>query len=195
MADEWDWIDSTEKKREEERNKEYFRIVEGDNRFVLLSHIAPLPQVWTGTKYRPAAEGDDPKSVSIKGVCWVYQEGMVKQAKLPYKVIKEIRGLQQNPDWEFKLPFPHIFTLKAEGAGESTVKYSINASPKQVPIPQEILDELAKKPSPEEIVELIKSGRPAKNTPTTSAEAQGHDSDTVGTDYPTEDINPDDIPF
>lgn len=191
MADEWGWIDNQEKKRDEERSKEYFNIVEGANRFVLLSHTAPLAQVWAGNKYRPAEEGDDPKTISIKGVCWVYQEGQVKQAKLPYKIVKEIRALQQNPDWEFKLPFPHVFTLTAVGAGESTVKYSINASPKQVPIPPEILEELKKKPTPEEMVEIIKGGKVSQGNTTEDT----REVPPPAPDYPSEDINPEDIPF
>jgi len=41
----FDWVDKAEEKRDEERSKEYFKIVEGDNRFVLLSHCAPLVDV------------------------------------------------------------------------------------------------------------------------------------------------------
>lgn len=186
MTDSFDWVDEKEKEIKEERSKMYFDIEEGDNRFVLLSHCAPLSQVFEGGKYRAAKEGD--VNPSIKGVCWVYQEGLVKQAKLPYTVVKAIRALQQNPDWEFKLPFPHVLTLKAEGAGTKEVKYSLTPSPKEVPIPENILAELAKKRTPEQIVEFIKSGKKSPD-PT--------DDDMADADIPDEkpEINPDDIPF
>lgn len=190
MTDSFDWVDEKEKEIKEERAKSYFDIKEGDNRFVLLSHCAPLAQVYEGGKYRPAQEGD--KNVSIKGVCWVYQEGLVKQAKLPYVVVKAIRALQQNPDWEFKIPFAHVLTLKAENAGSKEVKYSLTPSPKEVPIPQNILDELAKKSKPEDIVEKIKSGRPGSRNDEDTREAP---PPTGGIEYPKDDINPDDIPF
>lgn len=181
MSDSMDWVDKQEEKRKEERSKEYFNIEEGANRFVLLSHCEPLAQVFDGKKYRIAEEGD--KGASIKGVCWVLQEGLIKSAKLPYTVVKQIRGLQQNPDWEFKVPFPHILTLNAEGAGTKEVKYSLTPSPKVYEIPADVLTALKDKPTPAELVEKIKG------------KASGATTDTKGIDYPTEDINPDDIPF
>lgn len=188
MDNDWDWVDKQEEKAKEERSKEYFNIVEGDNRFVLLSHCAPLAQVYEGGKYRPAKEGD--KNPSVKGLCWVYQEGVIKSAKLPYTIVKAIRSLSQNPDWDFKIPFTHVLTLNAKNAGTKEVEYTLTPSPKEVPIPQDILDELKKKPSPEELVDKIKGkvsqGNTMPSAPTT---------DEAPMEYPTEDIDPADIPF
>lgn len=158
----FDWVEEREAVIKEERAAGYFDIVEGKQQFVLLSHCAPLPQVFdTSTqKYRAAEEGDT--NVSIKGLCWVLQDGVIKQAKLPYTIVKSIRALQQDPEWDFKLPFPHTLTLGAEGAGTKEVKYSLTPSPKQVTIPVEILEEFKKKPSPEEIIEKIKGGKSQK---------------------------------
>ena len=181
----WDEIE----KEVESKSGDYFKIVEGANRFILLSHIQPLAQVWDGQKYRPAEEGD--KNVSVKGVCWVLQkekntdnedEYVIKQAKLPYTIVKEIKGLAQDPDWDFEFPFPHPITVTAKGAGTKEVKYSTNASPKKFEIPENIVKELAEKPTPEEVVEKIKAGK--------SEEAPAK-----APDYPEDDIDPDDIPF
>lgn len=172
----FDWVDEVEKKRKEERSKGYFTIEEGQQQFVLLSHFAPYAQVYENGKYRPAVEGDI--KPSIKGVCWVLQDGLIKEAKMPYTIVKEIRAIQQNPDWEFTLPFPHTFTLSAVGAGESTVKYSLTVSPKMVEIPAEILTELKKKPSPEDMAEKLKAAFTVK-VPLSEEE----------------NLNPDDIPF
>lgn len=100
-----DWNEWDEVEKEVESNKgDYFKIVEGVNRFILLSHIKPLAQVWDGSKYRPAEEGD--KNVSVKGICWVLQkeenvdaedEYVIKQAKLPYTIVKEIKGISEVP--------------------------------------------------------------------------------------------------
>lgn len=178
----FDWVDEQEKRIKDERSKDYFNIEEGDNKFVLLSHCAPLAQVFEGGKYRIAQEGD--RNTSIKGICWVLQDGLIKSAKLPYTVVKSIRAYQQNPDWEFVLPFPHQFTLHAEGAGEKEVKYSLTVSPKRVDIPSEVLAELAKKPTPEELIEKLKG-----------KVSQGKSESPKAVDYPKDDINPDDIPF
>lgn len=182
MTDSFDWVDEKEKEIKEDRAKSYFDIVEGKQRFVLLSHCAPLAQVFDPAtkKYRAAIEGD--KNTSIKGVCWVLQDGNIKQAKLPYTIVKTIRGIQQNPDWEFALPFPHVLTLEAIGAGSKEVRYSLTPSPKIYDIPEAILEDLKKKPSPEEMIEKIKGG------PSTSAQA-------TSIEYPADDIEPGDIPF
>lgn len=184
--DPFDWVDEKEEEIKEERAKGYFDIVEGKQQFILLSHCAPLAQVYdkSTNKYRAAVEGD--QAPSIKGVCWVLQSGFIKQAKLPYTLVKSIRALQQNPDWEFELPFPHTLTLDAEGAGTKEVKYSLTASPKKIEIPVAILEELKKKPAPEQIVEKIKDGKSSqRNSVQDEQEAQ--------VDYPP--IDPADTPF
>lgn len=179
-----DWVDEQEAKNEEAKSKEYFNIAEGANKFIMLSHCAPLAQVWDNAakKYRPAEEGDT--NVSIKGLCWVLQDDVIKSAKLPYKVVKQIRAIQQDPEWEFKLPFPHTLTLNAKNAGSKEVEYTLNASPKAVEIPENILKELSEKASPESIVEKIKEKAAGGTTPAPAAD-----------NYPTSDIKPEDIPF
>lgn len=169
--DQWGWVDEREKEIEETQSAGYFKIVEGKNEFVLLSHFAPLSQVWDGKRYRPAEEGD--KNVSVKGICWVLQDGLVKQAMMPYTVVKEVRALRDNEDWEFAIPFPHTLTLSAKGAGTKEVEYSLTPSPKKIDIPQEVIDELAKKPTPEDIVEKIKGGSAERKHST--AEEEGID--------------------
>lgn len=189
MTDKFDWVDAQEEKIQSERSKDYFNIQEGANKFVLLSHCAPLAQVWDNAskRYRVAEEGE--KNANIKGICWVLQDDVIKSAKLPYTVVKQIRALQQDPEWDFQLPFPHTLTLNAKGAGTKEVEYTLNPSPKRMEIPEAILGELSKKLTPDELVEKIKGkvvsqGNTAEeNAPTTMP------------DYPVEDINPDDIPF
>ena len=189
MSDAFGWVDKREEEIKEERAEGYFDIKEGAQQFILLTHCAPLSQVFDGKKYRPAVEGDT--GISIRGVCWVLSEGVVKQAKLPYTVVKAIRALQQNPDWEFKLPFPHNLTLTAVGAGTKEVKYTLTPSPKEVTIPAETLAELSKKPTPEEVVEKIKGGGAS---PRQSAAEDTRQAPTP-IEYPKDDINPEDIPF
>lgn len=171
------WIDKTEEKLKAIRSKEYFSINEGDNRFVLLTHCAPQALKWTGSKYEPAEEGDT--EVSIKGVAWVLQENMIKLAKFPYTVVKAIRAYQNNPDWEFDgFPWPHVINVNAKNAGTKEVDYNTMASPKEVVIDALVLEDLKKKPSPEEMVEKMKS----KKVPQRKA------------DYP-QGPDPEDIPF
>lgn len=153
--DKMSWIDEREKVAKEEGSKEYFRIVEGENRLQILTHAAPYAQKWTGTKYEPAEEGE--KNVSIKGVCWVLQDGAIKLAQLPYTVVKQIRALQNDPDYAFEeFPMPRAIKVNAKGAGTKEVEYSVIPSPKEVEVSSEVMAELANKPTPEEMVEKMK---------------------------------------
>jgi len=149
------WVDEVEQNNS--KSGDYFNIVEGDNRIQLLSYTAPLPQVWDNVekKYRIAEEGD--KNVSIKGLCWVLQDGVIKSAKLPYTVVKAVRELQQDQDYAFdEFPMPRLINIKAKNAGTKEVEYTVIPGSKETPVPKEILSALAIKPTPEEMVEKIK---------------------------------------
>jgi len=172
------WVDSQEEKNKEKLGDGYFKIEEGDNRVQILTHCAPLAQVWMASekKYAIAEEGD--KATSIKGVCWLLQEGKIKQARLPYTVVKQIRALQSDEDWHFTdFPMPRVINIKAKGAGTKEVEYTVVPAPKETPVPAAILEELSKKPSPEEVVEKMK------------------DRATSKVQYPNTEVNPEDTPF
>lgn len=176
MDTKMDWADNVEK-----QGGDYFKIVEGDNRFQLLSHCAPYALKWNGARYEPAEEGDT--GISWKGVCWVLQDGALKLATLPYTFVKSVKALMQDEDYAFaEFPMPRAVNFKATGAGTKEVEYSLIPSPKEVEVPAEILKELATKPSPEEMVEKL---RKSEKTETTSEPIK----------YPDEDINPEDVPF
>lgn len=174
-----DWVDKQEEKRKEEHSKEYFNIKEGDQKFQLLSHCAPFAQRYANGKYFFADM--DEEGVSIKGMCWVLQDGDIKSAKLPYTVVKAIRALQNNDEWDFQLPFEHVLTLNAKKAGTKEVEYNLTPSPKKLPFSASLLEELSQKPTPEEMIEKMraKSGKTAPKA----------------AEYPVDDINPDNIPF
>lgn len=186
-SDPMDWIDKREKEIEEEGAKGYFKLQEGDNRFQMLSHAPPLAQVWDNAtkRYTPATEGA--KNVSIKGVCYVYQEGIIKQAMLPYTVLKQIRAYQNNDEWDIsEFPCEHVMTVNAKNAGSKEVEYTLTLSPKKTPVPPAILAELKKKPSPEDIIEKIKGKKEEKGDEPYDYRAAA---------YSPDQPNPDEIPF
>lgn len=171
-----DWVNE----RETTSGGDFFKIVEGDNRIQLLTHAVPFYQKWTGTKYEPAQDGDH--NLSIRGVCWVLQDNIIKLATLPYTIVKQIRALMDDEDWSFSdFPMPHLVNIRAKGAGTKEVEYSLVPSPNKQEVSKDVLSELAKKPSPEEMVEKLKN------------KAQGHlhlnESEEV------EDIGPIESPF
>lgn len=179
MKDSMSWVDERSAEIEKAVTEGYFNIVEGDNRIQMLTHCASLAQVYDPStrKYRIAVEGD--KNSSIKGLCWVLHEGKIKQAKLPYTVVKAIRELQKDPDYQFEaFPMPRLINIKAKNAGTKEVEYTVIPVPKETVVTASVLADLAAKPTPEEVVEKIKE----KANPKT-------------VDYPEEDVNPEDIPF
>lgn len=160
--DKMSWVDEEIKKQDESKSEGYFNMAEGDNRIQLLTHASPLPQVWTGSQYKVAEEGDT--NVSIKGVCWVLQDGKIKQAKLPYTVVRAVRELMQDPDYAFEgFPMPRMINIKAKGAGTKEVEYTVIPSPRETEVPADILADLAAKPTPEEIVEKIRGKSSTKD--------------------------------
>lgn len=178
------WVDSREEEITKEKADGYFNVVEGDNRIQLLTYCAPLAQVWTGSEYRVAEEGD--KNVSIKGVCWILQEGKIKQAKLPYTVVKAVRELMEDPDYAFEsFPMPRLINIKAKNAGTKEVEYTVIPSPKEIQVDPAILEELKTKMTPEEIVDKVK-GKVAPESLVTKSEP---------IKYPEEEVDPKDIHF
>ena len=182
MDNKMDWVNSAEK-----QSGEYFNVSEGENRIQLLSHCAPYILKWTGSKYEPAEEGDT--NTSVKGVCWVLHDGVIKLATLPYTVVKAIKGFMEDTDYSFEeFPMPRLINIKAKGAGTKEVEYVVIPSPNLAEVSQETLEELKSKPSPEEMVEKMKSKKSATSTESTEKSAGVPD-------YPDEEINPEDIPF
>lgn len=149
------WADGVEK------TGEYFKIQEGDNRVQLLSHCAQYNLKWNGSRYEPAQEGDE--NVSVKGVCWVLQDGVIKSATLPYTIIKSIRQLMLDQDYSFtSFPMPRVINIKAVGAGTKEVEYSVVPAPKESQVAEQILEQLAQKPTPEEMVEKLRANESKK---------------------------------
>ena len=155
-----DWVGEEETKQKEELKKGYFNIVEGDNKIQLLTHCAKLVQVFENGKFRPAREGDE--KTSIKALCYVLQDGLIKEAKLPYTVVKQIQALRADPDWTFdKFPMPRMINIRAVDNGKkfngrTVLEYTVMPSPKDAPVSQEVMAALKEKPTPEERVEKMK---------------------------------------
>src|SRR3990167_3407827 len=105
MSNEMSWVEEIEKQKGEEYEKSYFKINEGQNLFQLLTPCAPFYIKWTGAKYVPAQKGD--KDVAVKGVCYVLQDEVIKEATLAYTVIKQIKAIIDDPDWDIVFPCEH----------------------------------------------------------------------------------------
>lgn len=156
--DKMGWVDQQQELNEAMQSDGYFSIAEGDNRIQMLTHCARLAQKWNPGLGRYEIAHDNDRSASIKGICWVLHDGKIKQAKLPYTVVKAVRDLQNDPDYAFEsFPMPRYINIKTKNAKTKEVEYSIIPAPRETDVPQAVLEELAKKPTPEECVEKIKA--------------------------------------
>ena len=144
---------------------------------------------------------DDNDRPSLKLVSYVVdrEDGKVKLAELPLSVRYGLQDLQNTEGFEFSdFPMPYdVQIFHDPDNNDPKAKYRTTDIPKMIPLTkeeQESFDAEMKRMTPEQYVEKRK------------AKVRGVDSgykapsDQVGTitpkvSYPTEDINPDDIPF
>jgi hypothetical protein len=102
-------------------------------------------------------------------------DGVIKSATLPYTIIKSIRQLMADEDYAFsEWPMPRMINIRAIGAGTKEVEYSVIPSPKEAPVAPEVLEQLATKPTPEEMVEKMRASE-VKRATTTDTEDKSLD--------------------
>ncbi len=114
-------------------------------------------------------------------------------ARFGAKIMKAIAALQKNPDYEFKeMPMPYDITLMVKNAGTKEAEYQVLPSPKPIPVTEAELALLNKETGTAYIVEQMKKKQAKKEGNLGEAEAKAAEG---GIEYPTENINPEDIPF
>lgn len=129
-----------------------------------------------------------------------YKDNAVKLAWLSYKVGKRVGEMQADPESAFdEVPMPYDVTIvgiKKNRNGKDIIQTdSVNAARQNSPVPEEALKRMEKTKSVKDIKELIKNKK-AKELGIKVETDKLADVDTNATvEYPTEEINPDDIPF
>lgn len=185
---------------------DFYKILEGKNRVRILSPLYPFASHFkagacVGKEDCPECkkmvkdkDGNDKENIpSVKFVCHVLdsKDNTIKLAQFPLSIFLALRDLQNDPEWAFnELPMPYDITINAEGAGKTTVKYSVVASPTRTAVAPEILAKLNKLHTPDQFKNaMIEKKKKSLGLITTN------DKLSSGIDYPTEEIAPDDIPF
>lgn len=117
-------------------------------------------------------------------------EDVMAIIELPYGVSKELRTMMDSDEAGFKgWPMPYDINVKAKGAGKLTVEYTVIADRQNKDVTPEELAELEKCTPVTQILDRMKDKQRQKVEGGGAAVASGP------VEYPTEDINPDDIPF
>lgn len=154
---------------------DFFKLKEGKNRVRILTPLVPYashfvsktkaPNACVGkedcpdckkmvkVKQKDGTEVERPNDPLVKFVCHVLNtvNGKVELAQFAPTIFYSLRDLQNDPEWSFnELPMPYDITINAEGAGTTSVKYSVVASPARTALAPEVLTKLTKIHSPEQ---------------------------------------------
>lgn len=190
---------------------DWFKFQEGDNTFRVLSEpVMIFEKFKVGICYTDCGYQGSAKLLTR---IVDRADGKIKLAKIPYSKGEELLGLENDADYGFTgFPMPYDITIKAEGAGTKEVKYSAPLPRPAKPLSTEIVDELPKLKSIEEIVEKMKVKQKEKHmqdgtwqkNQEAKAKLKGEVSEARavdggkqdrGYDYPEADADLNDIPF
>lgn len=123
-------------------------------------------------------------------------EATIKIGQFSYGITKALQDLQDDPEWAFdSFPMPYNIKIKAVGAGKKEVEYTVIASPKHTPIDPQVLMNLSKMNTPEQIRDNFKKSQ-MKKLGLLAVEDNGKQkvADT-GIDYPENDLDTSEVPF
>lgn len=163
---------------------------------------AQIDQDWQALQQKAVAAGKNPKDVkrpgvSVKWMSWAILREKVNNAvensyvifEMPGKIATPIREYMDSEDYGFKeWPMPYDITIKVKDAGQTSVEYTVLPARKNTPLTDEEQEAMAKLMSIQSIKERIQAKQKEKY------ESEGSATGTK-VEYPTDDINPDDIPF
>lgn len=131
----------------------WFKFAEGNNVIRVLSRPTVFYEAFKiGVCYHDCRYKGSPK-----GMAYIFHEGKIKLARLPYGILENLVALEQDEDWAFEgFPMPYEINIKADGAGTKEVKYTLMPK-KPTELDKAVLDELAKKTDTDKIVEGMKT--------------------------------------
>lgn len=171
----------------------------------------------------PRGKNEERKMIKYAMYVLDRKDNQIKLATFSYSVVKGIGDLQKNPDYKFtELPMPYDIRITYNKDEVPASKYKISFKPNSTTLTQEQLNELQEKMSertPEQIVERMKEKQidldkqtgiwlspeqlqqdrkdfvEKANNEMKEKIASGEIKMPPKIDYPTDDINPEDIPF
>ena len=135
---------------------------------------------------------------SVKYLFWILdnEDGTIKLAKLTYGIVSQLSELLKDPDWAFEeMPMPYDVNIRYTESAAPANKYKLIPSPKRTPVTETVLQAISDKKSPREIIEAISAKATKVPVTITPANSDPMKPAFDSTNYPNEDISPDDIPF
>lgn len=184
---------------------QYLKLKDGDNLVRLLTPLEVVGKHFLKQGYKGICIGKEEgcegckygDKPSAKWIGWAYApekwgDQIVNELRLVefgYKILTQLRDLQKDDEYGFEeFPMPYAVNIKTSNAGTTNVTYTVMPR-KETPLDEKMMEELTKKTPVPEIIEAMKEKRGK------GAGEHSGSSEARGVDYPTDDINPDDIPF
>jgi len=129
---------------------------------------------------------------------WVYEtdkDGNDKNrlviTKLPYSIMEQVVKYMVDEDYSFSsFPMPYDIKIEKNGEGLDT-EYHVIPSPKQTEVPAEAIQSLEGQKPLHEILQAMQEKSRKEFGPKVANNDEGLDT----IEYPTDDLNPNDIPF
>lgn len=180
------------------QSDDWYGFVEGENRFRVLTIFEPIYEDFKeGICYTDCGFQGTPKymcyildmkNIDIDG----NPDPIIKLAKLPSKIAKQIAGYQQDDEWGFdEFPAPYDIKVHAVNAGTKEVEYTVSPSPKREPIADKYLEELKEKKPVLDIIKRMKEKNAEKHghvLPSMQGEVDSLEEAAAGVvDYPEGD--------
>lgn len=204
-----DWWETETK---QSNGDDFYKLVEGSNRMRILTTFVKVKTLNRRGKYAGMFFGSDAEekrlfeetetgadgkkkpvnSISTKGWAWAVVRGAAKDGsqdelkivQLSKKVLGQLTALKAQPDYEFDgFPMPYDITINAKGAGTKEVEYTVIGARQSTEVTEREMAELNKRKPIQDIVQRIYEKQENKK------------ADEKPLEYPSDEVNPEDIPF
>lgn len=193
-------------------NSDFYQFEEGVNKMRILVQPSVIafhfhgegqkPDVCVGIEEGCPYHKESDKKPSLKLATYVLdrRDNKVKFAELPLSISYSLNDLQEDSDFAFDgFPMPYDVKITHDPKNQDPkAKYRLVASPKREDITEEevaSLGEAMKKMTPEQYVEIRKDKQRGKSEGIAPSLETSTGSGFAPIDYPTDEINPKDIPF
>lgn len=196
----------------EEGNKNVCRILTPAVSFVqYFNKASKKTAIAYGSPLGDPRQEDDENTKRVRYATYVIDrsDGKVKLATFSYSVMKAISMLQENPDYQFEdIPMPYDIRITFKKDESPATMYTVTAAANRdsvTPDETKMLEEAMSNITPHQFVEKMKENQIKKDKEAgvwdkeaaeeNEKKAQKLAEKSSSTDYPKDDINPEDIPF
>lgn len=203
-----DKINEANKSEHASGSSGWFKMKEGTNQFRILTEPEVMFENFgKGICYHQCGFEGNPKYLAR---ILDRADNKVKLYKIPFTIFETIAGFEKDEELEFSgFPMPYDVKVKAVGAGSKEVKYTVMPSLKRVDIDDSTKNFLDKQKSIKEVIEAMQEKNIEKHKADGTWQKEqdrlaqlAEDLKKGGTakpedtiEYPTEEIDPEDIPF